>query len=315
MEPPPSPLIEHIEPSDAEFEKAIDTDLLQYDLEYDSDPEDDDTTMGLEEQETLPGSSDYLECLKQSSDLHVLHEGNARATFKREQEVGLFHLFLTKSWFAAMTQWCNKNLALKGKKKVSVEKFMAYVGLEIAMSFVQLNAIHDYWSGKMFLQQHDFKKVMSRDDFTTLRGSVMLHDPDLYNHTLASNDPLHHSRALLAHFLQHAAKIAVPVGTSALDENSAHTKARTKAKCFNAEKPDKFAVRFYVVVSSAFTYVHSMMDNRSGNTTRETAPEAYCRLFRDLRTPFNNIIQDSSQNHNIVKYDSPSACWVLQRAH
>ncbi len=80
-----------------------------------------------------------------------LHEENARAAFEREQEVGLFHLFLTKSWCAAMTLWCNKNLAMKGKKKVSVENFMAYVGLEIAMSFVQLNAIHDYWSGKMSL--------------------------------------------------------------------------------------------------------------------------------------------------------------------
>jgi hypothetical protein len=69
-----SPLNEHIEPSDAEFEIIIDTDLLQYDLEYDSDPEDEDTTMDLEEEETLPGFSD-LESLKRSYDLHVLHEG------------------------------------------------------------------------------------------------------------------------------------------------------------------------------------------------------------------------------------------------
>jgi hypothetical protein len=43
-----------------------------------------------------------------------------------------------------MTQWCNKNLALKGKKKDSVDKSMAYVGLETEMSFVQLKTIRGY---------------------------------------------------------------------------------------------------------------------------------------------------------------------------
>ncbi len=85
---------------------------------------------------------------------------------------------------------------------------------------------------------------MSSDDFSTIHGSVMLHDPYLYNHTLALNDPQHHSQALLVHFLQPAAKITVPIGTSALDENSVHTKARTKAKCFNAKNPDKFKYVF-----------------------------------------------------------------------
>ncbi len=38
-----------------------------------------------------------------------------------------------------------------------------------------------------------------------------------------------------------SAKVAVPVGTSALDENSARTKARCAAVTFNAVKPEKFA--------------------------------------------------------------------------
>jgi hypothetical protein len=49
----------------------------------------------------------------------------------------------------------------------------------------------------------------------------VLHDPELFNHEQASHDTLYHSRNLLNHFLQSAAKVAVPVGTSALDENSA----------------------------------------------------------------------------------------------
>jgi hypothetical protein len=135
----------------------------------------------------------------------------------------------------------------------------------------------------------------------------------MYGNNIACADPLHHSRNLLGHFLQNSAKVAVPVGTSALDENSAGTKARCAAVTFNTEKPDKFAFRFYCVVSTAQTYIHSMMDNRSGNRTEQTALEAYCQLFSELQMPYNNCIANCSDSE--VKADSASAGWVLQMAH
>jgi hypothetical protein len=58
-----------------------------------------------------------------------------------------------------MTQWCKKYFALKGKEKVSVEKVMAYVGLEITMSFVQLNAICDLWQEKCCYSSMILKKL------------------------------------------------------------------------------------------------------------------------------------------------------------
>jgi hypothetical protein len=101
----------------------------------------------------------------------------------------------------------------------------------------------------MFLQQQDFGKVMSCEVFEVIYASIVLHDPELFNHEQDSHDPLYNSHNLLNHFLQSAAKVAVPFGTSALDENSARTKARTRAKSYNADKPDKFAFHFYAVVS------------------------------------------------------------------
>jgi hypothetical protein len=164
-----------------------------------------------------------------------------------------------------MNLWTNQKLAGKGKKKVTQEQFMAYIGLEIAMSFVKLVQVKDYWTDKMFVQQKDFQSIMSRTLFQEIRGSLMLHEPSMYDHNIAYADPLHHSRNLLGHFLWNSGKVAVPVGTSALDENSAQTKARCSAVTFNAEKPDKFVIRLYCVVSTAQTYIHSMMDNQSGN--------------------------------------------------
>jgi hypothetical protein len=189
---------------------------------------------------------------------------------------------------------------------------MAYVVLKVAMSIVLLNCIKDYWNSSMFLQQQDFEKVMSRDIFEVIHATIVLNDPELFNHEQASHEPLYHSHNLLNHFLQSAAKEAVPVGTSALDENSAQTKACTRAKSYNANKPDKFAIRFYTVVSSTFTYCHSMVDNHSGNTTPENAAQSYCHLFPEMQTPYNNVLCASD---SAVKGESASALWVLQMSH
>ncbi len=86
------------------------------------------------------------------------------------------------------------------------------------------------------------------------------------------------------------------MGTSALDENSARTKTRCAAVTFNAKKPDKFAIMFYCVVSTAHMYVHSIMDNRSGNKTQQTAPETYCQLFLEMHTPYKNCIANSTNS-------------------
>jgi hypothetical protein len=94
---------------------------------------------------------------------------------------------------------------------------MAYIGLKVAMSHIALNAINDYRRMEMLLHQQDFTKV--------IHMNVYLHDPEFYNHDIASNDPLHHSWNLLSHFLCNAAKVAVSIGTRALDENLARAKA------------------------------------------------------------------------------------------
>ncbi len=106
---------------------------------------------------------------------------------------------------------------------------MAYVGLEVTMTIVPLNRIKDYWNSSMFLQQQDFGKVMSHETFEVIHANIVLHDPELFNHEQASHDQLYHSHNLLNHFLQIAAKVAVLVGTSALDKNFAQTKASTSA--------------------------------------------------------------------------------------
>ena len=118
-------------------------------------------------------------------------------------------------------------------------------------------------------------------------------------------------RKLLEHFQKNISAIAAPLGTSALDEASIGTKAKSRAVSFIKDKPDKYAIRLYAVVGTAQSYVHSLMDNRSGNTTGESGGIAFSRIHREMRTPYNNIFSTTKY----IKKDSASAMWILQMAH
>ena len=157
----------------------------------------------------------------------------------------------------------------------------------------------------------NFKKTMLREDFQQIRSNLALRDPSSYSHEEASADPLWHCRKLLEHFQKNICQVAVPVGTGALDEASVRTKARTTASSYLPSKLGKYAIRFYAVVGSKNTYVSSKFDNRAGNKTGESGAESFCRLYREMRTPFNKTLRKS----DIVDKDAPTAPWILQMTY
>jgi hypothetical protein len=71
----------------------------------------------------------------------------------------------------------------------------------------------------------------------------------------------------------------VPLGVSALDENGCATKARTKAKTYSPNKPEKYGNRFYAVVRHQNCYLSSMFDNPAGNLMGIPAIHDYCYFF------------------------------------
>jgi hypothetical protein len=99
---------------DAEFDITIDPTLLQED--FYRDQEDESCSSGEEKGLDDDPSCDFVEDLHNKSDLKVLRESQARVAYAQNSSLGLFHLFLTKSWFSAMRQWMNQRLSAKGKK-------------------------------------------------------------------------------------------------------------------------------------------------------------------------------------------------------
>jgi hypothetical protein len=115
---------------------------------------------------------------------------------------------------------------------------------------------------------------------------------------------------VLDQFIRKSAAVAVPVGVSALDENSCTTKACTRAKTNLPSKLDKYAIHFYAVVGHKYVYLSSMFDNRAGNNTGVSGVQDYFRLFRSLRTPYYKVTADQES-----LMDTPSALWMCMMGH
>ena len=224
----------------------------------------------------------YIKELTANSRLHLLQPDRIKQAYNQNKELGLFRLFLSKSFFKCVLRWTNEALNNDGRKPVSESKLWAYIGLEVGMSLVQMNDISAYWETKMFSGHSHFINVMSRDDFETIRSHLSVHPASAYNHTIASTDPLWHSRKIMEQFMKNAATLAVPEGTSAFDENTARTKARTSAKSYIPSKPDKYGIRFYANVGWKSLYLHTIFDDGSGNKTGKSPAERYCEVFRDI---------------------------------
>ena len=155
---------------------------------------------------------------------------------------------------------------------------------------------------------------MPRDRFQNIRGSLTLHPAfdSQETHDRASSDPLYHSRSFLNTFVGRIVSVAVPLGSSAFDEATMGTKARTRAKTYMPNKPEKYGIRFYALVGYKYQYIFSLFDNGCGHSNSIPPVLRYVDIFRDLRTPITKLYQE---NDRAKVLDKPSALWVAQIGH
>ena len=138
----------------------------------------------------------YIEKWKERSGLKLL-KPNAVKRACEAKERGLFMLFLTNTFWEAVLGWTNDRLRIRTGKGISMEQFMAYIGVEIAMALHPLNSISDYWSTKPLVGVPDIKNVMSRNLFSKIRGGITFRPPGQDTPDIKSMDPLWHSRSIL----------------------------------------------------------------------------------------------------------------------
>lgn len=144
--------------------------IEQYD--YDSDDESDNPGLFPSMKPVLETNSQslrsahsnpYIKEISDSRELFIRQIKTAQKAYNEFFELGLFHLFIARSFIACVQSWTNlKRMVAKGKKKVSYSEICAFVSLEIARGLIGLNSIKEYWSNKMFRGHPDFKNAKKK---------------------------------------------------------------------------------------------------------------------------------------------------------
>ena len=176
---------------------------------------------------------------------------------------------------------------MKSQKKISSNEMLAVLGLELAMSTCKVNNIKNYFSGKSFGANDDYRKTMSQTRFRQIRGNLVVSPPERIdektNIPATYLDPLYYGRSIFNHFCKKSSNITVPTGAAAYDENSKRTKARTADKQYLPNNPRKYALRFYDTVFSKYHYCFSIFDNGRGNKSGINISNRYTHLHNELR--------------------------------
>ena len=137
----------------------------------------------------------YINKLLNDSLLAILQPKRIKRAWEDEdsRESSLFHLFLGCFLFDCILTWTNTELTKRGKDAISIEKLLAYNGLEIAMSLIQIGSIKQYWETKHFSGHGNFCDTMSCNEFQDIRTAIQFHPPDIHDQETMERDPLYHS--------------------------------------------------------------------------------------------------------------------------
>lgn len=164
----------------------------------------------------------------------------------------------------------------------------AYLGLDLAMSFMHLGEFCDSWSQEPFIRQSYFTKVLSRNRFPNICVAVQLY---IYGDVdqLVRLDLFWSLQSMFLRFLKREQQLAVLKFQNILDERSVRTKARTRAKSYCPSNPDKHAVRFYAFVNWKTTYIHNAFDNVTGISVLKSHIKRYIDVFSSIFAPFDRV--------------------------
>ncbi|POM75332.1 LOW QUALITY PROTEIN: Hypothetical protein PHPALM_7578 [Phytophthora palmivora] len=273
-----------------------------------SDSEDEEAGVDVSDSETSSGAlpsagrrtgNGYVDRIIRDSGLHIVREREVKTAYNERGELGLFSLLFTREFRDSLQSWTNKMLEDKGIPEATVCELDAYIGLEIALSFNPVTEIKEMWSQKLFMGQSNFVATMARNRFERIRDRFQVPAPGSVPVDRREQDPLWHSRRLMAQIHQKFAAVAVPVGACA-------HKNEVFGEDVHAIKPDKYGVRFYSVVGWESLYAYSVWDNGSGNHTETTAAERNVDIFPALGTALFRTLERDDVS---IKRKDASALW------
>lgn len=227
--------------------------------------------------------NEYMQELMDSSGLFILQEAKVKKAYEVNKEIDLFHLYFTWQYINLLYQWTNAQLIERYNVRITDNKMLAYIGLEMGMSLIGYNNIPKYLKDNAFSGHKECSNTMSCTDFQNIHANITFCPTQESNQEAVVVEPLWHSRNILCMFQKHCASIAVQIGTAAIDKNTVCTKVWTTIKTYMPSKPVPYGIWFYAVCGTLpGAYLHSFTNNCSGNTLTINPVQEYCNNYHNL---------------------------------
>ena len=169
---------------------------------------------------------------------------------------------------------------------VTREEILGCLGLNIAMGFVSLQSIRDYWSREPLLAHPWFGTVMSRNRFQQiLRYLHMVDNSQAVPSSSRTYDKLWKVRPLIE-IINDVSQSNFSLGRElSIDESMIGTKARISFLQYLPKKPTKWGVKVWVLSDSATGYIHKfkIYTGKDDAITHGLAYSVFTELMSELK--------------------------------
>ncbi|CAM9879307.1 unnamed protein product, partial [Heterosigma akashiwo] len=259
----------------------------------------------------------YLNDFVRRSGTHLFDpEGMAEAA---KEDLGVYYKFLDPPFFKKIFTWTNKEMFSHGMEKIEMDKFMAYMGLEMAASVVRFGSWREYWATGLFQGHPDFKSVMGRDAFLKIRSCLKFYaeKPSL-SADGKPPQPLWFSEVPMDTLQANIKKAGVPRGSCGFDELSLPAKKHHECITYCPSKPDKWALRNYGLCSFDVPFLFSFWNNMAAKLSESSAAWEYASMhgFPNL---WKKLFHPPTARQHGLKVRMPGtsarALWVMQIVH
>ncbi len=185
--------------------------------------------------------------------------GTKSASMKKIiSELDAFFLFIDESILRYIFN-CTKNHATDTNvlQNFSIEVLKKYIGLELARGVYGKNhSVKLLWSKDFGVPI--FPKTMSRNRFYEITTHLRFDEKQTRSHRM-KDDPFTHIRKVMDDVVANFKKNFVPGFSVCVDEQLMPLKCRCKFIVFMPNKPDKFGMKFWLLVDNDTKYVYNVL--------------------------------------------------------
>lgn len=217
--------------------------------------------------------------------------------WKINTELDAFRLFITPKITQKVYQctkiYGNENDALEF---LSVEHFERFIGLQLARGlYGKAHSVPLLWSSEFGVSI--FSRTMTRKQFTDIKRFLRF-DVKQTRSTRIEADPFTHIREVFEEFASNCSSHYIPHYSVCIDEQLMPLKCRCRFIVYMPNKPDKFGMKFWLLVDNLTKYVFNVLPYLGGMEKASRMGEKLCdnvvnRLMRSLVNKGYNITCDN----------------------